>query len=76
MDRLLTPFANLVFLVFVAIHVSTYFELDVAVTNGLMSKLHGTAILVAGVFIFLAKRVISSSEEFFKLGGENAPILL
>ncbi|MDP5460471.1 hypothetical protein [Alishewanella sp. SMS8] len=76
MDRLLTPFANLVFLVFVAIHVSTYFELDFAVTNGLMSKLHGTAILVAGVFIFLAKRVISSSEEFFKLGGENAPILL
>jgi len=76
MDRLVTPFANLVFLVFVAIHVSTYFELDFAVTNGLMPMLQGTAILVAGVFIFLAKRVISSSEEFFKLGSENAPILL
>ncbi len=76
MDRLVTPFSNLVFFIFVAIHVSSYFELDFAATYGLMPTLHGAAILVAAIFIFLGKRVISSSEEFFRLGGQNAPILL
>ena len=49
MDRLLTPFANIVFFAFVAIHVSTYFDLEFAATNNLMPAFHGIAILVAAI---------------------------
>ena len=76
MDRLVTPFAYLVFLVFLAIHVSTYFELEFSATNNLMPTFHGIAILVAAIFIIMTKRCIANSEEFFEISGKNAPILL
>ena len=76
MDRLLTLFANIVFFALVAIHISTYFDLEFAATNHLMPAFHGVAILVAAIFIIITTRCIESSEEFFKLSSENAPILL